>query len=109
VSHPVAPLVRAFQAHSIRYVLIGVAGANFYAPSAGASFMTRDFDFFLPLDPGNLVKAWSCCEEERLDLWLHEEPLDRPRDIWLAERMVERRAVTRVTGPDALQVDLSLD
>jgi hypothetical protein len=79
-----------------------------YAPGGGATFVTEDYDFFLPSDSDNLVRAWAACEEAGLDLWLANEPLDRPRNLWLAERMVERHAVTRVTGPDNLQVDLTL-
>jgi hypothetical protein len=37
-----------------------------------------------------------------------DEPLDRPRDRWLAERIVTRRALTRATGPNQLQVDFTL-
>lgn len=92
----------------MRYVLIGVSGANFYAPKAGGRFVTDDYDLFLPSDPENLVQAWAACDDAHLELWLTEEPLDRPRDRWLAERIVERRALTRVTGPDDLKVDFTL-
>ena len=87
--------------------MIGLAGANFYARGGSAVFVTEDSDLFLPLDPDNLVRAWNCCEEVGLDLWSREEPLDSPHDRWLAERVVERRALTRATG-DGLQVDLTL-
>ena len=108
MSHPLAPLGRALNARSVQYVLIGVAGANEYAPTGGTRFVTQDFDLFLPLAADNLVNAWASCDDAQLDLWLNDEPLDRPRDRWLADRMVERKAVTRVTGPDDLQVDLTL-
>lgn len=108
MTDPFARLGRALQARSVRYVLIGVAGANLYAPSAGASFVTKDYDLFLPLDPDNLVRAWMACEDTGLDLWLANEPLDRPRDQWLAERIIERLALTRVTGSPDLEVDLTL-
>jgi hypothetical protein len=62
----------------------------------------------LPPDPQNLVQAWAACDDLRLELWLTDEPLDRPRDRWLAEWVIEHRAVTRVTGPDDLKVDLTL-
>lgn len=87
--------------------MIGVAGANFYAPDGSAVFVTEDSDLFLPLDPDNLVRTWTGCEEVGLDLWSQDEPPDSPRDRWLAERMIERRALTRVTGDD-LTVDLTL-
>ena len=79
-----------------------------YAPSGQARFVTRDYDLFLPPDPENLVHAWSACEDAGTELWLGDEPLDRPRDRWLAERVIERRALTHVTGPGELLVDLTL-
>jgi hypothetical protein len=108
VTNPFARLCRTLESKSVRYVLMGVAGANLYAPGPGASFLTRDYDLFLPLDPDNLVRAWAACEDDGLDLWLLNEPLDRPRDRWLAERIVARQAMTRATGPLDLEVDLSL-
>jgi hypothetical protein len=89
-------------------VLIGVAGANLYGPGGQAVFATDDFDLFLPTDAGNLVNAWAACEDAGLELWSSDEPLERPRDRWLADRMIERRALTRVTGPNDLAVDLTL-
>lgn len=108
MTHPLAPLARTLKVHGVRYVLIGVSGANLYGPTGQAVFTTDDFDLFLPADPDNLVKAWTSCEVANLDLWIGNEPLDRPRDRWLAERVSERLALTRVTGPNALAADLTL-
>jgi hypothetical protein len=44
------------------YLLIGVSGANLYVPVPGTMFVTVDYDLFLPLDPTNLLEAWSACE-----------------------------------------------
>ena len=108
MTHPLAPLARALAQRSVRYVLIGVSGANLYGPGGQAIFTTDDLDLFLPTDPANLEQAWAACEDTQLELWLIEEPLGRPRDRWLAERIVERRALTRATGPDDLLVDFTL-
>jgi hypothetical protein len=108
VNHPLGVLAQTFKTRSVHYILIGVSGANLYAPSGGARFVTQDFDLFLPLDPDNLVAAWKACEEVGLELWLINEPLDRPRDRRLAERVIAQRALTRVTGPNELQADLTL-
>ena len=108
MSSPVTPLCRILAQRSVRYLLIGVSGANLYTPVPGTTFVTQDYDLFLPPDPGNLERAWAACEKCSLDLWLGGEPLGRPRDTWLAEQMVARRALTRVTGPNDLQVDLTL-
>lgn len=108
MSEPLLPLARALATRRVRYLLIGVSGANFYAPPPMARFVTDDWDLFLPVDPANLVHAWAACEEAGVDVWLGDEPLDKPRDRWLAERIVDRRALTRVTGPDDLRVDFTL-
>jgi hypothetical protein len=108
VTHPLAPLAGALARHGVRYVLIGVSGANLYGPAGQAVFTTDDFDLFLPLDPDNLTEAWKACEEAGLELRVGDEPLDRPRDRWFAERIVERRALTRAIGPGDLIADLSL-
>jgi hypothetical protein len=87
---------------------MGIAGLNLYAKRDSQMFVTQDFDLFLPPEADNLVRAWACCDAEGLELWLHDEQLGRPRDRWLAERIVERRIVTSGIGPDDLQADLSL-
>lgn len=108
MSHPLAPLARALRDRQVRYVLIGVSGANLYAPSGQAAFITEDFDLFLPPDPDNLVHAWASCDDAGLELLIGREPLDRPRDRWLADRVIERRALTRARSGDDLAVDLTL-
>ena len=106
--NPLASVARSLHARAVRFVLIGVGGANYYAPSGQAAFITQDHDLFLPSDPDNLVQAWAACNDAGLELWSAGEPLDIPRDRWLAERIVERRALTRATGPDNFLVDLTL-
>jgi hypothetical protein len=108
VIRQLAEVARQFAARSVRYVLIGVSGANLYGPAGQAIFTTKDMDFFLPSDPDNLVRAWSACEAVPLELWMGDEPLDSPRDQWLAERAIERLALTRATGTNDLVVDLTL-
>ena len=88
-------------------MVIGVWGVNHYAQDPGAVFTTEDRDLFLPPDPDNLVACWAGCVDAGLDLWSEREPLDHPRDRWLAERVVERRALSTATSPDT-RVDLTL-
>ena len=102
-----APLARAFSEHGVRYVLIGVSGANFYAHLAGVVFGTLDRNVFLPCDSGNLLSAWRAYESCSLRLTSAGEPLDNPRDVHLAKRLIENRALTRATDCDELQVDLT--
>ena len=101
-------LVQALQGERARFVLIGVAGANYYAEGGSTIFTTKDRDLFVPPDPSNLLACWRACDTAGLDLWAGPEPLDSPRDLWLAERVVERRALTRATDGRNLMVDLTL-
>lgn len=105
---PLAPLARRLNEASAQYVIIGVAGANYFAHEPGAVFTTEDRDLFLPLDPDNLVVCWQACESAGLRLWAGDEPLDVPRDRWLAERVIERRTLTRATDGALLRIDLTL-
>jgi hypothetical protein len=67
---PFATLIKNLQSRNVRYVVIGVWGANYYSPGGAATFRTRDRDLFLPPDPSNLAHAWQACEES-----------DVPRDL----------------------------
>ena len=101
-------VVKSLLDASVRFVVIGVGGANFYATRGSQSFFTRDRDLFLPLDPDNEMRAWAACESHGLELWLGDEPLGQPRNRWLAERIVERRIVTTATDRKERIIDLSL-
>jgi hypothetical protein len=96
--------------HSVgaRYVVIGVAGANYYSLTGSTLFSTLDRDLFLPLDPDNLLAIWCACRQSQLELRAGNEPLGEPLDGLLAQRVVERKALTRATDDLGLEVDLSL-
>ena len=91
----------------VRFVVIGVWGANYYAISGATLFTTEDRDLFLPTDPENLLNAWRACESAGLQLWAGDEPLGKPLDRFLADRVVERTALTRGTDGEGLEVDLT--
>jgi hypothetical protein len=108
VTHPLAPLASELAAHLVRYIVIGVSGANLYAPAGQSVFVTKDIDLFLPPDPENLVRAWHACKRASLDLWRNEEPLEQPRDRGLAERIIARLRLVRATDAKDFEVDLTL-
>jgi hypothetical protein len=105
---PFTRLARVLKTAKVRFVVIGVAGADYYARSAGLLFTTQDWDLFLPPDPLNALRAWRACEKAGLELWLGREPLGRPLDRFLAERVVSNRALVRGHSLE-LQIDLALE
>jgi len=102
-----ARLVKRLRRDGIRFVVIGLSGANYYARSAGALFVTQDRDLFLPPDPDKTLVAWRACEALGLDLVCAAEPLDRPRDRFLAERVISSQALVRATDGAGLDVDFT--
>jgi len=105
---PFATLLAELDARRVRFLVIGVWGVNCYAKDAGAIFRTLDRDLFLPCDAANLLRAWEACDAAGLEMTCAGEPLDEPRDAWLAGRIVERKALTRATLGTDLVVDLTL-
>ena len=105
---PFSSLASALSAGGVRYLVIGVWGVNYYAPSGSGMFATLDRDLFLPPDAENLLAAWRICEEHGYQLFAANEPLDVPRDDTLARAIVERRALTRASDGEGTDVDLSL-
>jgi hypothetical protein len=108
VDDPFERLVRALTAEGVRFVVIGVSGANYYATSGSTLFVTEDRDLLLPLDPTASLLAWQACELVGLELWCGDEPLDKLRDRQLAEAIVAGRVLVRAIDGAGLQVDLSL-
>jgi hypothetical protein len=105
---PLARLATALNETRVRFVMIGVGGANLWARSGHTIFATRDYDFFLPPDPENALRAWQVAEMAGLRLFSGDEPLDSPRDLLLAQRVVERRALVRATDGSGFDVDFAL-
>lgn len=93
-----ARLARELARREVRYVVIGVAGANYWALDGATIFATRDRDLLPPLDADNLLSCWGACDAVGLDLLSGLDPLDRPRDRWLAQRIVDTRASVRATN-----------
>lgn len=108
MSAPFARLLRELDGRRVRFVLIGVGGVNCYAPPEQPLQTTQDHDLFMPGDAENLARAWQAAEASELDLTTGREPLDRPRDTWLAERITEQRALTRAVDGQGLIVDFTL-
>jgi hypothetical protein len=101
------PVIRELNARAVRFLLIGVAGANYFAPGGAAIVATQDRVVLLSPDADNLMRAWDACEAAGLSLWSADEPLDSPHDRFIADAVVARRALVRADRGD-LHIDLTL-
>jgi hypothetical protein len=100
-------LVEALLRERVRFVVIGVAGLNYYSQSAGLLFTTEDRDLFLPPAPEDCLRAWRVAEAAGFELWAGDEPLGRPRDEQLAAQVVAHRGLVRAEAADVV-VDFTL-
>jgi len=105
---PFLQLVKSLAQRNVRYVMIGVWAANYYAQHGGHVFATDDRDFFFPPDPENLLTAWIVSRELGFELWSGNEPLGAPLDLWLAKRVVSNRANTTAIHPSGIIIDFTL-
>lgn len=106
---PFVQLLRTLALRQVRYVMIGVAGANYYARSGAEAFATKDRDLFLPADAPNLLSAWSAAQDSGYELWGGQEPLGEPLDLSLAERVVSTRSDTSAIHSTGIAVDFALE
>lgn len=103
-----ARLFRALNQARVRYLVIGVGGADLHAEKYRARFHTNDLDLFLPPDAANLVACWLACEDAGLSLVCDGDSLDSPRDLWLARRVVSSRSLTTARDEGVVPIDLTL-
>jgi hypothetical protein len=101
-------LVSRLNRAGVRFVVIGLSGANYYVRDADALFVTQDRDLLLPADATAVLASWRACEGLGLELSCAGEPLDQPRDSLLAERVVANRALVSATDRAGLRVDFAL-
>lgn len=92
----------------VRFLIIGVGAANYYAGPRQDLFATQDRDLFVPPEPSNLLLAWQVLQGAGWELWSGNEPLDEPMDLWLAEKVVAHSAAVQATRPEHLKIDLTL-
>jgi hypothetical protein len=105
---PFLRLVRSLGRAGVRFVVIGLSGVNLHARSASELFATQDRDLFIPPHADDALRAWRVSEKLGFELTCGGEPLDRPRDRFLAERVVANRALVRATDHAGLDVDFTL-
>ena len=74
---PFTALAGALSAAGVRYIVIGVWGANYYAPSGTAMFLTLDRDLFA----SGCWRRGGRRDDRATDLSAGTELLDVPRDV----------------------------
>ena len=101
---PYRTVIQRFNRHGVRYVVIGMAGINYYAQGPAQAFATMDYDIFVEPTLGNVEEAAQCLERLGFTVATAEQLLT-PEGIRAVVR--ERRTIVATT-PDGLMIELLL-
>ena len=101
---PYQTVIRAFNRVGLRYVVVGMAGINYYARQPAEAFATMDYDLFLEPTLKNVHKALGQLERLGFSIGTTGGVL-KPREL---EAVVRDRRTLIATTSDGLTVELLL-
>ena len=101
---PYRMVVQRFNRHGVRYVVVGMAGINYYARSPAQAFATMDYDLFVEPTLANVEQAVACLK--RLDFMV--ATTDGPLRVEDIRKVVRARRTIVATTPDGLMIELLL-
>lgn len=102
---PYLAVLRRFNRFGVRYVVIGMAGINYYAKSPAETFASMDYDLFLNPTLRNVEAAIRALRPLGYTLGTADGPLPR---IALKTLVRDRRTVVATT-PEGLMIELLLE
>lgn len=101
---PYLAVIRAFGRVGVRYVVVGMAGINYYARKPAEAFATMDYDLLLEPTLGNVEKALGRMKRLGFSVGAAEGAL-RPGGL---RGVVRGRRTLVATTPDGVMVELLL-
>jgi hypothetical protein len=111
VSTPASPFAEALLALARAgsdFVVVGVAGINFYARDASGVVVTADLDLLLPPRVEALRAALAALARAGFEFEAGGEPFPDLEDDTVLGRLIERGASLTALGPEGARVDLML-
>jgi predicted nucleotidyltransferase len=101
---PYQAVIQAFNRHGVRYVVVGMAGINYYARSPAEAFATLDYDIFLEPTLRNVEQALKSLRHRGFTIGTTAGPLHAEA---LKDAVRVRRTLVATTT-DGLVVELLL-
>lgn len=100
-------IFKLFNQKRIKYILIGVYAIDYYVREPGEGFHTMDCDIVVEPTPKNLLRVFKTLEKMGYELEANKEPLVGI-DSWLANKIIEHRAVVTARKMDEMPIDIVL-
>ena len=101
---PYLAVIRAFTRVGVRYVVVGMAGINYYAHRPSETFATMDYDLLLEPTLGNVEKALDQLRRLGLSIGTARGALKPPE----LRAVVRERRTLAATTPEGVMVELLL-
>jgi len=101
---PYRAVIQQFNRRGVRYVVVGMAGINYYARNSAETFATLDYDLLLEPSLSNVERAILVLQQFGFTLGTSTGLLYRA-DL---RRMVRHRTTLTATTPDGLMIELLL-
>lgn len=101
---PYVQLLNRFNQESVKYVVVGMSGINYYASQAQETFATQDFDIFVKPTITNVKKAIEVFRALNYTLGVKEGEL---KD-YLIKKVVAQKNTISATDPYGIAFDLIL-
>lgn len=98
-------ILRKFNSHRIKYLLIGVSGVNVYVKDPARAFFTQDCDILVEPKPYNILKALRILQKMRYEIFASRE-LQPIIDLWLARKIILHRAVVTARKKNEIPIDI---
>ena len=101
---PYLAVIRAFTRVGVRYVVVGMAGINYYAHRPSETFATMDYDLLLEPTLGNVERALDQLRRLGLSIGTARGAL-KPTEL---RAVVRERRTLAATTPEGVMVKLLL-
>lgn len=101
---PYRAVVQSLNRHGVHYVVVGMAGINYYAENPAQAFATMDYDLFVEPTPKNVEQAVQCLKRLGFSVATADGSLTTNN----LPSIVRTRRTIVATTPDGLMVELLL-
>ena len=101
---PYRAVIQQFNRYGVRYVVVGMAGINYYAQTPAQAFATLDYDMFVDPAIQNVEQALRCLRRLDFTLGTAAGPI-KAEDV---RAIIRNRNTLVATTTDGLMIELLL-
>ncbi|MBI3010726.1 MAG: hypothetical protein HYY57_07075 [Candidatus Omnitrophica bacterium] len=101
---PYRAVIQCFNRYGVQYVVVGMAGINYYANTPAQTFATMDYDLFIDPTIRNVTHVLQCLKRLKFTIGTAEGPLESQE----VRRLVKDRRTLVATTHEGVAIELLL-